>query len=141
MKPTDLPTEVQEYIKRYSIGMFLEKHESWSWKFQIDQSAFFTFDGYEVLLPIWEESRPNVSLIWLAVGADGNVITLYLEDTTVWDEIQSNPVYAHERTDGWMKQIYTDFVAIGEKVPGQTFYITTFYHQGILSRQPGSGPT
>jgi hypothetical protein len=39
-----------------------------------------------------------------------------------------------------MKRVYTDFVVICEKVPGQAFYITTFYHQGILSRQPGSGP-
>lgn len=139
MKPTELPTEVQDYIKRYHIGMLLEKHESWPWDIQINYSAFFTFDGYKVLLPIQEEDRANVALLWLAVGADGNVLTLYIEDTTTWDSLQRNPTYK-EYQDESMKQVYTDFVAICEQVPGQAFYITTFYHRGILSRQPGSGP-
>jgi hypothetical protein len=140
MKPTELPAEVQDYIKRYHIGMLLEKHESWSWSIQITYSAFFTFDGYEVLLPIQEEDRANVSLLWLAVGAEGNLLTLYIEDTTTWNSIQNHPFYKSESGDESMKRVYTDFVVICEQVPGQAFYIATFCHKGILSRQPGSGP-
>ncbi len=141
MRVADLSPEVRELVGRYHIDHMVEKHESWTWSTSLDDSAFFTFENYEVLLPISEEDRNNVSLIWLSVGKDRNVLTIYLEDTTVWDAMQSersSPRSAEE--EEWMKPIYADYIAICEKVVGQECYIATFYHQGILNRTPGSGP-
>lgn len=140
MQVADLSPEQRQQLAAYALDTLREKHEGWSWDIPLNYSAFFTFDGYEVLLPIAEEDRANVSLIWLAVGADGNVLTLYIEDTTTWNEIQTNPAYQDYREPAWMKPRYTDFIAICEKVPGQPYYITTLYHQGSVSREPGRGP-
>ena len=136
MQPTDLPFEVKDYIKDYRIEMQSDTYEWWVWELGLQYGCMFmNFNGYDVLLPLPEEQRSNISLIWLVISPDNNLLMLYLEDTSFWVEEDSQ--WCESDVD---KRRRTDFVTIAEKVPEQTFYIATFYHHGILNKQPGSGP-
>lgn len=130
----DLSPAVRQQLAVYSVDTLYEKHEGMPWDIQLHYSSFFEFDGYTILLPVPEKHRPQITLYWLSAGKDGQVVTLYLEDTTYWTEKdEADPEMQ------FLKPRYTNFLAICEKVPGQDFYITVLYHHGIISRYPGTG--
>jgi hypothetical protein len=87
MKLADLAPEVLAEIRRYRYDRIIEKHEGperWDWA--LDYADFLTLAGRDVLLPIEREQHPNVTLLRAIVSDDGEVLTLFLRDTTYGEE-------------------------------------------------------
>ncbi len=74
MKFADLSPETIEKIKTYRWDRILEKHEGpekWESELKWGEPEFMVADGYNVLLPLDPERRPNVTFLRVIPSTDG----------------------------------------------------------------------
>jgi hypothetical protein len=113
----DLSPEMRRRIAEIRWDRFIEKHEGpWPWKSWIehDDVDFLTVDGNEVLFPIEKANHANISILRCIPSADGSVLTIFLTDTTFYEEM------------------FAGALAICEKVPGEDWYLTLVYHDWFV---------
>ena len=124
----DLPPDVLERLGRTRFDRIVEKHEGpWRWSTWLEpfDNEFMEIDGESVLLPIGVEHHPNLSVLRVIRGADGDAMTVFLKDTTFVDDP------AREWWDA-------GFVAVVERFEDRDFHVATLYHEWfILSEMPG----
>ncbi|MHA1730809.1 MAG: hypothetical protein ACTSU5_02650 [Promethearchaeota archaeon] len=119
MKFADLSPEAIDKIKEYEYDYILEKHEGpsrWEWFLKHNDPEFTECDGRWVLIPQYDEWRPNLSVVRCIPSADGDALTIFLRDTTLDDD------YPHMNAR----------VAVCVRVPGEEFFITILYHEATL---------
>ena len=117
MNIADISPETRRRIGAMRFDWFVEKHEGpWDWKSFIDSgtASFITVDGYDVLLPVEADHHPNISIVRCIVSEDRSTLTLFLTDTTCFEEM------------------FSGFFAVCEKVPGEDWYIALLYHEWFV---------
>lgn len=117
MKLADLSPETRRRIATMRFDRIVEKHEGpWDWEFRLNREAveFITVDGYDVLLPVDKENHPNIAIVRGIVSDDRSVLTIFLVDTTYFTGMD------------------TGFVAVCEKVPGESWYLALLYHEWFV---------
>ena len=125
MKLLDLPIPTLDKIKAYRWDRSIEKHEgpeSWASVLKYYEPDFMMIDGYPVLLPVPKEQHRNITILRCIVSQDEQTLTLFLKDTTYVDDID----------DPRMALFYAGFVAICDRIPGEDFYLTIFYHEWYI---------
>lgn len=113
-------------IKRYRYDWFVEKHEGpWDWAGMLRYQSpdFLDAEGRAVLLPVDREHHPNIRILRCIPSMDGETLTLFLQDTTFYEGD------------------FSGFLAVCERVSGESWYITTVYHEWylmdyVLAREP-----
>jgi hypothetical protein len=95
----------------------------WSSALEYYDLELMPIDERYVLLPVDREQHPNISVLKSIISADGNVLTLFLKDSTYYPDYES--------------EMDTGRLAICEKMPGADFYITTVYHEWFVVKNDG----
>ena len=101
-------------IKPMRFDLFIEKHEGpfeWSSFLKYYDIDFFDINDFNVLLPLDKSRHANIKIRRCIVSEDQQTLTVFLTDST----FESNP--------------YDGYVAICDKVIGEVFYLTVFYHE------------
>lgn len=122
MKTTDLTPESLARIKARYFDRLIEKHEGpfrWEDVFQYDTPEFMQIGNYDVLLPLGINHHPNVTILRCLESSDASTLTLFLKDTT-WVEPGQNEKFS------------AGFLAICERLPGETFYVASVYHEWFI---------
>lgn len=143
LRLSDLPAETIARLKTYRYDRIIEKHEGpgkWSYQLQEpdagpsrlppplpgepdpykpDPAEFMQIEGRDVLLPIGRSRHPNVTILRTIVSDDGKSLTIFLKDTTYVDDPQYEFFSA-------------GFLAVCDRVPGETFYIAHVYHEWFM---------
>lgn len=117
MKLADLSEETRRRIARIRFDRIVEKHEGpFDWEYWIERAGveFLTIDGYDVLLPIAKEQHPNISVVRCIAAQDRETLTIFLMDTT------------------YFTGMYAGFLAICEKMPGESWYLALVYHEWFV---------
>ncbi len=125
MKLGELSPQTIATIKKYRWDRFIEKHEGpddWESTLKWHSSEFMSINGYAVLLPVDFEQHSQITILRCIVSRDENVLTLFLKDMT----------YVHDPDE----TLFGGFVAICEKVKGETFYLAIFYHEWYPIENP-----
>jgi hypothetical protein len=119
MKLADLSQETLEKIKTVRWDRIIEKHEGpedWESVLRWYEPEFLSIDDRPVLLPVERDHHPNITILRSIWSADGNVLTLFLKDTTHYGD---DPFSA-------------GFMAVCEKVAGEAFFLATVYHEWFI---------
>ncbi len=148
LRVLDLPDETLAKLKTYRYDRILEKHEGpddWSWclrrlderpswlpdplpgtedDYKPDPAEFLRIEGRDVLLPIGRSHHPNVTILRTIVGDDGKSLTIFLKDTT----------YVEKADDEFFS---AGFLAVCDRVPGESFYIAHVYHEWFMLKPIG----
>jgi len=118
MRLADLGADALAGLRRYRYDRIVEKHEGpWDWSEVLDyyDPEFLELAGHDVLLPLEGKHHPNVTLIRCVEGEGGAVLTLFLRDTTYYDDM-----------------FESGFLAVCERLPGESFYLATVYHEWFI---------
>ena len=122
MKIADLSPETIDKIKQIRYDRIYEKHEGpWKWEseFEYGEVEFINMLGYDVLLPIEKEYFPNITPLRIIPSADGNTLTIFFQDTSFYKD-----------------KFDSGFLAVCEKMPNETFFIATVYHEWFILDNP-----
>jgi len=122
MKIADLSSETLEKIKALRYDRIYEKHEGpWQWEseFEYGEPEFINMRGYEILLPIEKQYHPNITPLRVIPSADGNALTIFFQDISFGKD--------------WFD---SGFLAICEKMPNESFFVATVYHEWIILDNP-----
>lgn len=126
MKLADLSPQAIKKIQSYRYDRIIEKHEGpedWSAVLKYYHPEFLEINGYDVLLPIDRDHHSNITILRYIVSDDGQSLTIFLKDTTYVPDPQDEMFYA-------------GFVAVCDKVPGETFYLAILYHEWFIINNP-----
>ena len=118
MNPEVTQTHI-DLLSGYRLDRIVEKHEGpWSWASmcRMEMASFLVVEGFQVLLPLERKHLPNISITRSVVSADGQIITLFLQDTT------------------YDTGILAGYMAVCERVPGQRWYVAIVYHECWIDR-------
>jgi hypothetical protein len=121
MQLSELSSTTLEKIRSVRWDRIIEKHEGpedWDAVLNYYEPEFLTLEGHSVLLPIEKSHHPNITILRTIFSSDGNVVTLFLQDTTYDD---------HWSASG--------FMAVCEKVAGEPFFLATLYHEWFIIEQ------
>jgi hypothetical protein len=119
MRVADLSPELRERISRVRWDRMIEKHEGpWDYRSWIEHGGaeFLTIDGFDVLLPVEPEHHPNITIVRCIVSEDRNTLTIFLKDTTWYDE-----------------EIFSGFLAVCDRFPGESWYLAMVYHEWFIT--------
>ena len=122
MKLTELSEAAKEQIGRLRYDRIVDKHEGpepWDAVLRHHDPEFFEISGRSALLPIGRDRHPNVTILRSSVSSDEQSMVVFLKDTTFVDD----PGDEH-----WA----SGFLAICERLPGQSFYVASVYHEWFL---------
>jgi hypothetical protein len=122
MKVKDLSEETLQKIKAYRYDRLVEKHEGpfdWEDMFKYYDPEFLEVEGRFVLLPLDKSRHANITILRTVVDKEDKTLTIFLKDTT----------YSNSPNDEFFM---AGFVAISDKVPGENFFITIFYHEWFI---------
>jgi hypothetical protein len=113
------------YLGTFPLDILTDKHERWRWEYWLPHADFLDLGGHVVLLPVPTHHHPQISLERLLLDPTGDVLTLLLRDTTLWQTVQADPT---TRLDAQWQDESVHFLAVCMRVPGQLFFIATLYH-------------
>src|ERR671928_1974422 len=83
MRVSDLSPDVRLRIGALRYDRIVEKHEGpWEWSRTLEDCDFIKAGDYDVLLPVFTEHHPNITILRHDISVDGRSITLFLKDTT-----------------------------------------------------------
>lgn len=122
MKLADLSTEAIEKIKKVRYDCILQKHEGpedWLSTLKYYAPEFMEIQGYPVLLPVEGSNHPNITILRSNISQDEQVLTVFFKDTT----------YLHTPD---FEMFEAGFMAVCEKMPAESFYIATVYHEWFI---------
>ena len=117
MRIAELSPDQFAKVKRYRYDRIVEKHEGpWDWAgtLRYGDVEFLNVTGLEVLLPVEQTNHPNITVLRCIPSVDGEVLTLFLRDTTHFSGIDAG------------------FLAVCERVPGESWFIATVYHEWFI---------
>jgi hypothetical protein len=117
MRIEELSPDQLAKVKRYLYDRIVEKHEGpWDWAGTIrsGEVEFLAVAGYTVLLPVERTHHSNITILRCIPSADGEVLTVFLQDTTYFSGIDAG------------------FLAVCERVPGECWFIATVYHEWFI---------
>jgi hypothetical protein len=126
VKFANLSKRAIERIRKYRYDRILEKHEGpWDWSDFLEYSPpeFMVAGEHTVLLPVDRKNHWNIKILRVIPSCDGNVLTLFLKDTT----------YEPDPED----HIFSGRMSVCEKVEGEEFFIATVYHESFIIKNPG----
>tara|TARA_B100000315_G_scaffold111925_1_gene102625 strand:+ start:136 stop:546 length:411 start_codon:yes stop_codon:yes gene_type:complete len=127
MRFSDLSPATVDGLRSIQWDHIIEKHEgpsTWDTVLKYSNVEFIEIDGCYVLLPIDKQFHPNVTILRCVAGDCGNVLTIFLKNTTCVEDIQ------HAFPDGYdVERFMTGFVSVCERVPGHDFFIAVLYHE------------
>jgi hypothetical protein len=118
MKITDLSNEALAKIKAARWDRIIEKHEGpfdWASEFEYSTPEFMDIDGRAVLLPVAQLQHANITILRTIWSADGRSLTLFLKDTTRYDDTFSS-----------------GFLAVCDRIPGEAFFLAIVYHEWFI---------
>lgn len=118
MNLSDLSDEALVKIKSVRWDRIIEKHEGpedWESVLRYDEPEFLEIEGRWVLLPVDRSHHPNITFLRTIWSADGSSLTLFLKDTTFYDD-----------------DFFSGFVAVGDKVKGEDFFLVVLYHEWFI---------
>ncbi len=118
MKFADLDRKTVEKLKVRRYDRIVEKHEGpWDWKWQIEggECEFIAADEHFILLPVYLEQIPNITILRVIESKDGKSLTVFLKDTT-FDE----------------DDFFSGFMAVCEKFEGKDFFTAIVYHEWFI---------
>ena len=119
MKLADLSPETIEKIKPVLWDRIIEKHEGpedWESVLRWYELEFLTIDDRSVLLPVEKKHHSNITILRSIWSADGNSVTLFLTDTTYYED---DPLMA-------------GFMAVCDRVVGEEFFLAILYHEWFV---------
>jgi hypothetical protein len=119
MKIADLSQTTIDKIKSVRWDRIIEKHEGpedWDSVLRWYEPEFLAIENHWVLLPVERSHHANITVLRTIVSQDGNVLTIFLKDTTNYGD---DPFMA-------------GFLAICEKVAGEVFFLATVYHEWFV---------
>ena len=122
MELSALSPETLDRLKSWRWNRIIEKHEGparWESTLRYAEPDFMTIGGRDVLLPIGREQHPNVTFVRAIVSDDGQVLTLFLKDTTY--------VTSQE-----YEMFEAGYLAICDRFPGEDFYVAVVYHEWFI---------
>jgi hypothetical protein len=79
-----------------------------------------------VLLPVGRDQHENISVLRCIPSKDGNVVIVFLKDTTFLEETEDD--------DSWQ----AGRLAICERPPRESFYVATVHHEWFIPAPPHS---
>lgn len=118
MRLSDLSPELRERASRRRWDRIIEKHEGpWEWRYLLDEgdAEFLTIDGFDVLLPVGAEQHPNITILRSIPSADGSSLTIFLKDTTWYDD-----------------PFMSGFLAVCDRFESEPWYIAIAYHEWFI---------
>jgi hypothetical protein len=83
------------------------------------EPEFLIIEGHPVLLPVEKSHHPNITVLRSIWSADGNLVTLFLKDTTF--------------DDHWSM---AGFMAVCDRLLGENFYLAILYHEWFIIEPP-----
>ena len=117
MKLEEISSYTLKKISRYLYDRIIEKHEGperWDYLLEDHLVEFINVNGYDVLLPVYKEHHPNISILRCIVSDDKQSLTIFLKDTT------------------YETGIFAGYVAVCDKIPGEEWYIAILYHEWMI---------
>ena len=121
MRLADLSLDIRQQITKRRFDLFVDKHEgpwSWEWWLENDEIEFFRVDSFDVLFPVEKRSHQNLTILRCIVGDNGQVLTIFLKDTT------------------YESGVFAGRVAVCERVADEQWYLTTLYHEWLIIDDP-----
>ena len=118
MKFSELAPEIIERLKQRRYDRIVEKHEGperWKWKIEHGECEFIQTGGHFILLPVYLEQLPNITILRVIESKDSNALTVFLKDTTYDDD-----------------DFFSGFMAVCEKFAGEEFFTATVYHEWFI---------
>jgi hypothetical protein len=118
MKFSELTPETIEKLKTRRYDRIVEKHEgpeTWKWQIERGECQFIETNGHFILLPVYLEQIPNITILRVIESKDGGALTVFLKDTTYYDD-----------------DFMSGFLAVCEKFAGENFYTATVYHEWFI---------
>lgn len=118
MKFAELKPETIEKLKTRLYDRIVEKHEGperWKWKIEHGECEFIQTGEHFVLLPVYLEQLPNITILRVIESKDGNALTVFLKDTTYGDD-----------------DFFSGFMAVCERFAGEDFFTATVYHEWFV---------
>lgn len=128
MRIADLSNESLERIRSLRYDRIIEKHEGpewWASALKWHDPEFLQVCGHDVLLPVPREQHPRITVLRCIESRDGNVLTIFLKNTTFVENRE-------------MQRWDAGFVAVCERLDGEAFFIATLYHEWYVL--PEFGP-
>jgi hypothetical protein len=118
MKLENLSTETLDKIKSVRWDRIIEKHEDpedWESVLRYYKPEFLEIEERWVLLPVERSHHPNITILRSIWSADGNSLTLFLEDTTYDDD-----------------PFFSGFMAVCDHLKGEEFFLAILYHEWFV---------
>jgi hypothetical protein len=118
MRLADLSPELRGRVSGRRWDRIIEKHEGpWEWRYWVEDgdAEFLTIDGFDVLLPVGAEHHPNITILRTIPSADGNSLTIFLKDTTWYDD-----------------PLMSGFLAVCDRFETEPWYIAIAYHEWFI---------
>ena len=122
MRLLDYPESVLARIRRLRFDRMIEQHEGpedWASFLKYYPLETVQIEGKDVLLPIALEQHPNITIRRCKVGAGGDVLTIFLKDTT------------HVR-DPQDELFMAGFLAVCERLPDTQLFVVVVYHEWFI---------
>lgn len=108
------PEKLKTQVCSFYLDTLIEKHEGGSWQSWVEYRPQLymleVLDGF-LLLQLYEENFPNITILNAFKSPDEKEIFVRLEDTTYGD-------------DGFD----IGYIALGSLLEGTNIYVCTFYH-------------
>ena len=104
MKLAHLPPETLEKIQTVRWDRIIEKHEGpedWESVFRYSEPEFMLIEGRPLLLPVDQSHHANITILRTIWSHNGNSVTLFLKDTTYYDDMFMSGYMAGERQSSW----------------------------------------
>ena len=118
MRLAEVAPETRERLGKVRWDRIIEKHEGpWDWDGWLEDAEFQNVEGYDVLLPVDEEQRGNITFLRCVPSADGNSLTIFLTDTTFYGD----------------DPFLCGYLAVCERFPGEPWYVAIVYHEWFAS--------
>jgi hypothetical protein len=118
MKLAELSPEILDQIKARRWDRIIEKHESpetWESVFRYAELEFIEVEDRWVLLPLEQEHYANLTILRTIWSVDGDSLTLFLKDTTFYDD-----------------PFFSGYIAVCDCLPGENFFIAILYHEWFI---------
>ena len=126
MTLSDLSTAARSKIENMTWDSLIEKHEGpvgWRSTLRFHEPEFMRIRGIDVLLPVGRDQHENITVLRCIPCKEGNVLTLFLKDTSFLDD---------PKDDAWM----AGRIAVCERPPRESFYVATVYHEWFIPDAP-----
>jgi hypothetical protein len=126
MTLSELSPAARKRIEALKYDRIIEKHEgpeSWKSTLRFTEPEFMHVAGYDVLLPVSRDRHPKISILRCIPSQDDEVLTIFVKDMT----------FVEDPKEAWWQ---AGFLAICERLPRESFYVATVYHEWFIIDTP-----